>query len=228
MAYNGYHAFQGNASRIKSPQEIPAETLSKFRSVRPYIRSGEDYLYLFQALAEGITFATQMEFDKFHDTNLDRKESYYQFFYAEREALRITDHESWITLNPPYEGMIDFLQSINPEFILRIVSTKASRYILEILNYYGIKLDQAQIYQADRGSSKHEIISRLMQEHDLLSGDVVFVDDHLDTLQKVADTSVRCLLAGWGYNTDEQQVKCRDLNLEAVNLQQFYKVIKRG
>ncbi len=227
VACNGYNAFQGLSARIKLPQEIPAETLSIFRSMRPYIRSGEDYLYLFQALDECISIATQAEFDKFHDTHLDRKESYYQLFYAERAALMISDHENWIALNPLYSGMVEFLQSLKPELLLQIVSTKASRYIAEILDYNGIKLDSEQIHQAGRNLSKSDIIKRLLQENQLSPGQVVFVDDHPDTVQKVSATGVVCLLAGWGYNTSDQHTVLANHKIPVIDIHQLIEICKK-
>ncbi len=221
VAYNGYHTFQGSGTRVKSPQEISTDTLSKFRLLRPYIRSGEDYLYLLQALDEGITIADQVEFDKFHDTHLDRKELYYQLFYAEREALIISDYENWIALNPLYNGMIDFLQSLKPGLLLQIVSTKKSQYISSILDYNGIRLATKQIHQAGRRLSKTDIIKRLLQENQLSPGQVVFVDDHPDTVRKVSAIGVVCLLAGWGYNNAEQRRMYRAIKLELVDFQQF-------
>ena len=205
VAYNGYQAYQRLATRINSPQEIPADMLTKFRSMRPYIRSGEDYLSLFQALDADITISGQGEFDKFHDIHLDRKESYYQLFYAEREALMIADNENWIALNPPYDGMIEYMQSLNHELQLHIVSTKASKYISEILDNNGIRLSNEQVHQAGRGSSKADIINFLFHKNHLSPGELAFVDDHPDTVQKVSETGAVCFLAGWGYNTVEQR-----------------------
>lgn len=223
VACNGYYAFQGSGTRLKSSREISAITLSKFRLLRPYIRSGEDYLYLFQALDEGIEIADQVEFDKFHDTHLDRKESYYQLFYAEREALMISDYENWIALNPLYNGMADFLQSLKQGILLQIISTKAARYISKILDYNGIRLAAKQIHQAGRGLSKIDIIKRLLRENQLSPGQVVFIDDHPDTVREVSATGVVCLLAGWGYNTAQQRRMYRAKNLELVDFQQFCK-----
>jgi len=228
VAYNGYQAFQGLVTRINSPQEIPADKLSKFRSMRPYIRSGEDYLYLFQALDEDITISGQAAFDKFHDTHLDRKESYYQLFYAEREALMISDNENWIALNPPYDGMIDYLQSIKPNLILHIVSTKASKYISEILDYNGIRLSVEQIHQAGRGFSKADIINLLLQENQLYPGETAFVDDHPDTVLKVSETGVVCYLANWGYNNVGQRQFIMDNDIPVIDLHKLEEIGKYG
>ncbi len=227
VACNGYYAFQGSGTRVKSPQEISAGTLSKFRSLRPYIRSGEDYLYLFQALDEGISIADQTEFDKFHDAHLNCKEPYYQHFYAEREALLSSDYQNWIELNPMYKGMIEFLQSLKPELLFHIVSTKASRYISEILDYNGVRLTPKQIHQAGRSLSKSDIVKRLLKENQLSPGQVVFVDDHPDTVRKVSATGVVCFLAGWGYNTADQYGLFASPKIPIIDIHKLNEICKK-
>jgi 3-deoxy-D-manno-octulosonate 8-phosphate phosphatase KdsC-like HAD superfamily phosphatase len=222
--YNGYEAYCDRDARIKTPKEIISDKLNKFRTMRPYIRSGEDYIYLFQALSNGVIIGTQEEFDDFQRSYLNRKESYYQLFYSARRMIMTSDYNNWITLNPLYNGMIDFLKSMHS--MVHIVSTKASEYIIEILESNGIEFDSKRIHEAGRGYSKTDIISKMMQENHLEPQNMIFIDDHFDTLHKVKSTSVRCLLAGWGYNTDQQRRICHKLNLELVDLQPFYREFK--
>ena len=221
VAYNGYHAFQGNASRIKSPQEIPTETLSKFRLLRPYIRSGEDYLYLFQALDEDTTFATQAEFDKFHDTHLDRKESYYQLFYTERSRLIETNKPSWLKLNPLFPNMADFLKGFDPDNIY-IITTKAILYVVEILQAYGITLKSDHLYQAVDGITKSEIIVFILTKYSIPVAQFHFIDDHPRTVLDVAATGMNSYLAGWGYNTELQRKEVFDNGIPVLRIEDLF------
>jgi phosphoglycolate phosphatase-like HAD superfamily hydrolase len=219
--YNGYEAYCGNNIRIKTPEEIKSDELNKFRIMRPYIRSGEDYIYLFHALNDGIIIDSQKDFDEFHIAYFDRKESYYQLFYSARQTLMSSNRDNWITLNPLYNGMDEFLQSMQNK--IHIVSTKASKYIIEILKSNGVKFNPKRVHEADRGFSKTDIIIRLMREYNLSTSNMIFIDDHFDTLRKIKSTGVRCMFAGWGYNTNKQRSRCHKLSLELVDLQQFYK-----
>ena len=219
--YNGYKAYCGNNFRIKTPEEINTDQLNKFRIMRPYIRSGEDYIYLFQALNESVNIDSQEGFDEFQMVYIDRKETYYQLFYSARQTLITSNRDNWIALNPLYNGMGEFLQSIQNK--IHIVSTKASKYIIEILNSNDIEFNPKQVHEASRGLSKTDIIIKLMHEYNLSPSNMVFIDDHLDTLHQVESVNVRCMLAGWGYNTDKQRSRCHKLNLELIDLQQFYK-----
>jgi FMN phosphatase YigB (HAD superfamily) len=219
--YNGYEAYRGNNDRIKTPEEIPSDKLIKFRSMRPYIRSGEDYVYLFQALNDGFIIDTQDEFDEFQSAFFDRIASYRRLFNAARQMLITNNYDAWIALNPLYPGMSAFLQSIHNK--VHIVSTKPSKYILEILKANGIILNLKQVHEAGKDKSKTSIINSLMQDYQLEPLNITFIDDHLDTLRKVKSTGVRCLLAGWGYNTIQQRYLCSTLNLEMIDLQHLYK-----
>lgn len=222
--YNGYEAYRGTDIRIKAPDEIASDQLSKFRTMRPYIRSGEDYIYLLHALNESINIDSQKDFDEFQIAYIDRKESYYQLFDSARQTLMSSNRDNWIALNPLYNGMDVFLHSMHTK--IHIVSTKDSKYIIEILKSSGIEFDPKRVHEADRGFSKTDIIIRLIREYNLSTPNMIFIDDHFDTLRKVKSTGVRCMFAGWGYNTNKQRSRCYKLNLELVDLQQFYKEFK--
>jgi 3-deoxy-D-manno-octulosonate 8-phosphate phosphatase KdsC-like HAD superfamily phosphatase len=219
--YNGYQIYCGNNVRINTPEEIASDQLITFRKMRPYIRSGEDYIYLFHALNDNINISTQEEFDKFQRTYRERRELYHQLFYSARQILINSDHDNWINFNPLYNGMGNFLRSIHNR--VHIVSTKTSKYINDILETNGIKINSKNIHDASGSISKPEIIIRLMKDHKLSPRKLIFIDDHFDTLHKVKLTGVRCLFAEWGYNTVQQRIKCQELNLELVDLHQFYK-----
>jgi FMN phosphatase YigB (HAD superfamily) len=219
--YNGYEAYCGREVRINTPEEIASDELHLFRKMRLYIRSGEDYIYLLQAIEDGVIIDTQEEFDKFKKIYMDRKKSYYQLFYSTRRMMMTSDYENWIGLNPLYKGMRDFLKTMRS--MIYIVSTKASEYIIKILESNGIEFNPKCIHDAGLESSKTDIILGIMQDHHLEPQNMIFIDDHLDTLHKVKSTGVRCLLAGWGYNTLQQRDKCQELNIELVDLQQFYR-----
>ena len=223
--YNGYEAYCGRDARIKTPKEIILGKLNKFRTMRPFIRSGEDYIFLFQALSDGVIISNQEEFDEFQGAYLDRKESYYQLFYSTRKMIMTSDYDNWIALNPLYRGMSDFFKSMHS--MIHIVSTKAPEYIIRILKSNDIELDPKRVNESGRGSSKTDIISKMMHDNHLVPQNLIFIDDHLDTLHKVENTGVRCLLAGWGYNTIQQRCICHELNLELVDLQQFYREFNR-
>lgn len=221
VAYNGYHAFQGKGSRIKSPQEIPADTLSKFRLLRPYIRSGEDYLYLFQALDEDRIIDNQSGFDKYHDTYLDRKESYYQLFYAERSWLLETNKPSWLKLNPLFPNMAEFLKSFDPDNIY-IITTKAILYVVEILQANGITLKSDHLYQAVDGVTKSEIIVSILTKYSIPAAQFHFIDDHPLTVLDAVATGVNRFLAGWGYNTELQRKEVSDNGIPVLRIEDLF------
>lgn len=222
--FNGYSEYCDSSEVIIKPENIENDRLNKFCIMRPYIRSGEDYIYLFHAIDESINIDSQEDFDKFKIVYLDRKESYYKLFYSARQTLMSSNFDNWITLNPLYNEMDVFLHSMHTK--IHIVSTKAPKYIIKILKFNGIEFNPKRVHEAGRGFSKTDIIVKLIREYNLSTPNMIFIDDHFDTLHKIKSTGVRCMFAGWGYNTNKQRSRCHRLNLELVDLQQFYKEFK--
>ena len=121
--------------------------------------------------------------------------------------------------------MTKFLQSVIKK--IHIVSTKSSKYIIEILSYNRILLNSDNIHSTEIGISKSDILLKIIDNTKINSQNIVFIDDHIDTLQKVEKTNVHRMLAGWGYNNYQQRSKCDKLNIELVELQHFYEKFNR-
>ena len=62
VGYKAYSAYRGNEIPINSPDKINPRQLNLFISTRPFIRSGEDYVYLFQAISDGFNICTSRRF----------------------------------------------------------------------------------------------------------------------------------------------------------------------
>ena len=93
VGYNGYEIYCNRKQKVNTPEEIKSDKLNKFQLMRPYIRSGEDYIYLFQAIDDDIFVSNQEEFDNFRNDHLDRRDSYYQIFYSTRQMMMKSDYK---------------------------------------------------------------------------------------------------------------------------------------
>ena len=220
--YNAYSTYRGNANQIITPNKINHRQLNLFKSTRPFIRSGEDYIYLFQAISEGINIYSQEDFDRFKNRYIDRKDSYYQLFYSVRQQLITSNFNEWINLNPLYDGMKQFLNTVSSK--VHIISTKASKYIIAILSHYAINLKSENIHSTENGFSKSDILLKIITENNFKAQNTVYIDDHLDTLLKMEKTNTNCLLATWGYNTKKQQDEYLNSSIKMVDLKQFYQM----
>ncbi len=222
VGYNAFATYRGNNKTIISPDKINPRQLSLFKDTRPFIRSGEDYVYLYHAISEGIILANQGDFDHFKERHIDRKESYYQSFYSARQQIMTNYFKEWTALNPLYDGMKLFLNTMLNK--IHIISTKGAKYIKTILLHNDINLKFDNIHSTEIGFSKAEILLKIMEEYNFSAQNTVFIDDHLDTLIKMKLTHTQCLLATWGYNTKKQREEYQDSELKMINLKQFYKI----
>lgn len=218
--YNGYSMYHNKNTKIYTSDDLNPLQLNSFRNTRPYIRSGEDYIYLYQAYDEGIQINNQNDFDVFKKTFIDQRESYYEYFYMARKDLVDNYFNNWIELNPLYEDMKRFLKSVFTK--VHIISTKASNYICKILSHYDINLNHSQIHSTSTGHSKSDILLKIMRDNNFCSENALFIDDHLDTLKKMKNTNVQCYLANWGYNTEIQKTTSMSYNIKNIELENFY------
>ncbi len=224
---NGYKTFCGGQARIASPSELSDEILGKFRATRPFIRNSEDYLYIYQAIEEGIDINSQEQFDEFLAKYTNRAEEYSSYFFGERQRLLEEDQDNWLKLSPLYCGMIEFLDIVDSQMKLEIVSTKASIFIEKILQTNNINLAREHIHQAGRGKTKSEIITQLARESGVAMEQVVFVDDHVETCVRVREIGVETLLATWGYNNAGQREYAVKNDVRPVELEDFYEELKQ-
>ena len=125
-----------------------------------------------------------------------------------------------MSLNPLFCGMDKFLNSNLDK--IRIISTKASKYINSILSHYNVKINQRNIYSTENGKTKSEILFGIMKKEKVSGSDTLFVDDHLDTLIKMRISNVKYYLANWGYNTKIKSNLYNHYNIKSIDLDKFY------
>jgi len=218
--YNGFAKFTNSSKYIVDPNEIDETSLLIFQRMRPFIRSGEDYIYLFQALIDKVTIGNQNDFDDFKAEHIDRKIIYHDYFYSSREELFTNHFSKWMELNPLYNGMKIFLNSISIDF--HIISSKASKYINEILLQNNISIKDKNVHSTEDGLDKIEILQNIMSKNNYNAVNTYYIDDHLDTLIKMNKSKVNCLLAMWGYNNNNLD-EYSELKINMISLEDFYR-----
>lgn len=220
-AYNAFtHGTEDYESRKDLTQFNDLE-LAEFRTLRPLIRRGEDYVFLLLAMSENKQFLSQMDFDDFLDQNESHREEYRRLFYIEREYLQTRNPEKWLGLNPLYSGIASFLKSWDPNE-LYIVTTKDILSVRLILENNGIKLGPDHMFQADKTLRKPAILTSIQTKRGIKGEHLHFIDDHVGTvLEAKRDSKARVYCATWGYNTPEQLELLVQENIPALALNDF-------
>jgi phosphoglycolate phosphatase-like HAD superfamily hydrolase len=185
--------FQGLGQSL--PGSLPVEMRRRFARLRPFIRSGEDYVVIQELVAGGLEVADQRAFDaalaaRGPQGMARAKET----FYAARSGLLASDRAYWLSLNRVYPHVQAPLAAVAARDDVLVLSTKKSEFIVEILAASGIRFPiERVIYTGSR--TKAEIVVGMLADSD----GAVLVDDQIDHLVGCTDPRIQVHLALWGY-----------------------------
>jgi hypothetical protein len=188
------------------PVAMSLQTRRRFSALRPYIRSGADYVLIQELIDKNIDIASQSGFDSYLDgaANADRADRYEKLFYAARAHLLETYAGSWINLNPLYAHVRPRLQIWSGSQHFFILSTKQPAYIARILQANNIRMPYERILKSP-ARGKIDIIRSHLQSGPIRKA--VLVDDQLDHLISPRDPCITPYLASWGYMRPEWRRK---------------------
>lgn len=188
--------------REPRPRSVPRSLRERFSRLRPFARAAEDFVLIQELIESGKEPRSQAEFDRQRALRRSRLAAYRRSMYAVRGEQLRTDPSAWLGLHRLYPHVLQVL----PKWIRRqgfhILSTKRPRFIVRILDHYGLALDPRRII-ACLGGSKLGIIARTMGRKDIRTA--LFIDDQLDHLRPqpaprgLKDRTVQRALASWGY-----------------------------
>ena len=221
MGYKAFSAVSELRDKFKALNGLKPDLLKEARRLRNFIRSGEDYVFIFLALSEGEKIVSQEDFDLFKQKNETNRDSFYEMFYQVRNEYSRSDPDGWAALSPLYPGMRDFLAGFSPKKRLYIVSSKESDYIEHLLRFNHIHLPSDHVYHSDQKHNKQNILVTLANRNGVMPNRVLFLDDQVDTLIKIKPSGVLCFLAAWGYNNHEQVKTAEQNDIPVLSLNDF-------
>lgn len=221
---SGYNAYAniGHQDNIERYDELDPHWVTQARSMRNFIRNGEDYVYIAHALANNISVKSQQDFDDLLHEYAALRQTFFAALVDQRIAFSDSRPDLWAALNPLYEGMRQFIVNYANKQNLYIITTKKLLFVHKILVAGKIQLIEENIFTTSADKSKKEIIEHILNERFIRPEHFYFVDDQVDTLIKVQPTGVFCLLATWGYNNPEQHDSAKRSNIPLLSLQQFF------
>ncbi len=183
------------------PTHTPLSLGADFAGLRPFIRTGGDFLLIQEALEAGRYPADQKEFDALAERAGPEKMGLFkELFYQARSALLSEDRPFWLSLNRIYPHVFDVLRSLPPEAPIRILSTKRPQFIVEIVNHAGLKVSKDRIHESG-AEEKLPRVESLRKEEGFERA--VFLDDQIDNIRGNTNPKVEAFLAAWGYVKQE-------------------------
>ncbi len=179
------------------PAHTPLSLGADFARLRPFIRTGGDYLLIQEALEAGRDVADQKEFDALAErAGPEKMELFKELFYQARSALLSEDRPFWLSLNRIYPHVLDVLRFLPPEAPVHVLSTKKPQFIVEIVDHAGLKVPEDRIHESG-AEEKLPRAESLRKEGGYERA--VFLDDQIDNIRGNANPKVEAFLAAWGY-----------------------------
>ncbi len=192
VSWVAYHALFRKDAAVSSPA-----SRRNFARLRPFIRSGEDFLIIQEILSTGSAVQDQAEFDELsRRAGAEKRALFRELFYKERSEMLAKDRVSWLALNRVYPHMKKAFSLLGHDAPLYILSTKEPQFIVEILSANQIELPRERVLESS-AEPKLSATDRLRAEGGFRGA--ILVEDQVDHLRGNQYPCVRGLLAAWGY-----------------------------
>lgn len=172
-----------------------------FAGLRPFVRSGEDFVFIHEIIDRGLRVDSQASFDEAARTGGDAERARYrELFYRARTEFLARDRAGWLALNRVYPHVASALSRLPPSAPPFILSTKRPGFIAEILAAHSVTIDPARIVWSD-AEPKLVTVEKLRASAD--APRALFIEDQVDAIIGNANPLVNVFLATWGYVQQE-------------------------
>ncbi len=194
--------------RLPSPGRLTADPLyASFLGLMPLGNRAEDFAISLAAIEAGRKLADQADYDAFR-AELDEGWllRFHRRFYDNRAELSRRDPQGWRRMMGPYPRFLEILQRRAGDALLAIATSKDRITVDALLRDYGIEalFSPERVLDKETGVHKDAHLRRLREAVGVDYEAMVFVDDKVNHLDRVAALGVRCALAAWGYNGERE------------------------
>jgi phosphoglycolate phosphatase-like HAD superfamily hydrolase len=218
-SWTAYHGLY----RKDEPTAVPVTLHRDFARLRPFIRTGEDFVLIQDLLATGKTVENQEQFDEALRRMGDAtRDSFKEIFYQARTRLLETERTLWLSLNRIYPHVDKALRMMAGWKDFVILSTKKPQFINEVLVFHGLTVPQERILYSDR-EPKLMVTERVRNEGGYTTA--ILVEDQIDHIRDNVNPRVGVRLATWGYVKPEWLVAPAAVPL--VTPEEFVALVER-
>ncbi|MGA2975711.1 MAG: HAD family hydrolase [Spirochaetia bacterium] len=187
--------------RKEPAAEAPPAARHAFSRLRPFIRTGEDFVVIQDIIARGDAVSDQKGFDAAaRRASADTRRLFRDLFYQARTTLLERDRQAWLGLNRIYPHMAAAFARMPRGAPVWILSTKKPRFVAEVLAANGISVREGHIL-ASEDEPKLSAVEGL-REREGFPG-AILVEDQIDAIKGNTNPRIRVFLATWGYVKEE-------------------------
>ncbi len=226
IAISAYNFHTG--SEVIDPDGLPVGFLEIFRTNSHLIvaahRLGAQARWCLEHLEKGggvSSVISHADFDEYLRSIGGVKTDLAADFFKVRHWFMEAHPENWLAVNRPFEPLWTAVREMDQNK-LAILTNKNRPAVLQIARHYELLLEPERIYSADGGSTKSQNVVVIDEKH--RSESYVFLDDALENLHvlpKVLPGRITPVLAGWGYNSDEDKAAARHSKIAILSQKEF-------
>ena len=218
IAWNAHQDLVGRNEKISHPSQADQHYDLKFRSIRNYVRSMDEYLVIFYGKIPNNP--DQKDFEE--SLNLiddDLKKQYTHSFYQERKRYKSESYDDWLNLHYPYESILDILELCSKRKSLYMVTGKDKTSVKDLLEYFAPKVEILRIYDKHAVDNKLIALKKIAKNHSATHDEVKFIDDNVTHLYEPQNNKFNIALAEWGYAMPDHimEAKKRDIPILSLN-----------
>lgn len=123
-------------------------------------------------------------------------------FFGTRTKLKKLNLPFWYELNHPFKEVVDGLRRI-PQFRWYVSTMKDAESVMQLMEYFGVKVDPGHVIDNSYGSNKSDHIREILNRSGLHKNDIFFVDDNPVHLNEVSEILTNVYWASWGYSRQD-------------------------
>ena len=203
------------------------ETIEKYKKLRPYVIDAFSFYTILHIIENNIAINDQNQFNDL--TNKLMKGLYGNYvnnFYDVRLSLQDKNFEKWLELEAPFEKIIKGIKELEKKYIITIATNNRARTVKGFLNKY--QINAKVIADSTLSTNKIEHLEYLKNKLNVNFEDIHFVDDQVKHFPKLLELGIKCYLATWGYNNEQQQEEAKKLGVVMLNEDNFYEKLAKN
>jgi len=213
-----------NFDKIKEEYK---ETVEKYKKLRPYVIDAFCYYVMIYIIDKNITVNNQ---DEFNEIREELKADYYdkcvKHFHDGRSNLQKNHLREWLQIDTPFQKIIDGIKKLENKYTICIATNNKKELVQVFLDEYNIKpkIITDPTISVDKKKQLEYTKNELKVNYD----DIHFVDDQVKHFPKLIPLGIKCYIATWGYNNEEQQQEARTQGVQFLKQEDFYDALAKN
>lgn len=219
--FDGQKFTFNNFGKLK---EKYSDIVKKYINLRPYVIDAFCFFVILHIIDYNIKIENQIQYNKLREVlSKQHYREYVDLFYKERFTLQDEDIEKWLELETPYEKIVEGIGELKNIYTFTVATNNRKRTVEKFLNKY--QLSAEIITDSTLSSNKIEHLEYIKNKLNVNFNDIHFVDDQVMHFGNLLNLGVKCYLATWGYNNEEQQKRAKDQGAVFLNEDNFYRIL---